>query len=341
MKQKLMLLLVLVALALTVVLSRSGQNAKAQTGEDMDAARVAQETGDKTGSPQIDPDEYTPFEFNGYTWRSKKAFIESGGRCNTRPVDEFQASEINAALARFKAEQRGGETDRPGGSVTVNVYFHVINRGTGISNGDVPQTWLTAQINVLNNAYSGATGGFNTPYRFVQAGVTRTTNTTWFNMTPGSNAEAQAKAALRVGGANALNFYTANPSGGTLGWATFPWWYAGDPLDDGVVCLYSSLPGGSAAPYNLGDTGTHEVGHWLGLYHTFQGGCSANNDFVTDTAREKSPAFGCPAGRNTCSQAGNDPITNFMDYTDDSCMFLFTAGQSARMDALSLQYRGL
>jgi hypothetical protein len=338
MKQKLTLLLVLVALALTVVLSRSGQNAKAQ---DMDAGRAAQETGDKTGSPQINSDEYTPFEFNGHTWRNKKAFIESGGRCNTRPVDEIEALQIDKALARFKAEERGGETERPGGSVTVSVYFHVIRRGTGTSNGDVPQSWLTAQINVLNNAYSSATGGFNTPFRFVQAGVDRTTNTSWFNMTPGSAAETQAKNALRIGGANVLNFYTANPTDGTLGWATFPWWYAGDPQDDGVVCLYSSLPGGSAAPYNLGDTGTHEIGHWLGLYHTFQGGCTTNNDFVSDTPQERSPAFGCPTGRNTCTASGVDPITNFMDYTDDSCMFKFTAGQSARMDSLTLQYRGL
>jgi hypothetical protein len=334
MKQKIFIMLALVALALTVVLSRSGQNASAQEGG---LGRAAMQ--DDKASSQLD--DYAPFELNGHSWRNKKAFIESGGRCNTRPVDEMEALEVDNALARFQSEQRGGADERAGGSVTVSVYFHVIRRGTGISNGDIPQSWIDAQINVLNNSYSSATGGFNTPFRFVLAGVTRTTNTTWFNMLPGSSAETQAKNALRVGGANVLNFYTANPTDGTLGWATFPWWYAGDPKDDGVVCLYSSLPGGSAAPYNQGDTGTHEVGHWLGLYHTFQGGCSANNDYVSDTPAERSAAFGCPSGRNTCSSSGVDPITNFMDYTDDSCMFKFTAGQSARMDSLSLQYRGL
>ena len=262
-------------------------------------------------------------------------------RCSTKDVDEASATEIQSGLDRFNAGRGKGKI-RKSGSVTVQVFFHVINQGRGIANGDVPMKMLQDQMDVLNASFSGTTGGANTPFRFVMIGVDRTTNAAWYNATPGTAAEREMKTALHVGGANVLNFYTNNMGGNLLGWATFPFWYANDPLMDGVVCLYDSLPGGRTAIYSEGDTGTHEVGHWLGLFHTFQGGCAANyNDFVADTPSERSPAFYCPVGRDTCPGPGVDPIENFMDYSQDSCMYQFTAGQSGRMETLSLQYRGL
>jgi hypothetical protein len=230
------------------------------------------------------------------------------------------------------AAGRGSATPGVTGG-TINVYFHVINKGSGLSNGDIPQSMIDDQMAVQNAAYA------LTGWSFVLAGVDRTTNATWFTMSPGSNAERQAKTALRQGSADDLNVYTAKLGGGLLGWATFPSDYAGDPVDDGVVILFSSVPGGNTQHYNQGDTLTHESGHWMGLFHTFEGGCGAQGDLVRDTPSEASPAFECPTGRDTCAAQGLDPIHNFMDYTYDSCMNRFTRGQDRRMDQQFTLYR--
>ncbi|MBN8486180.1 MAG: zinc metalloprotease [Burkholderiales bacterium] len=257
-------------------------------------------------------------------------------RCHTVAPEPEERAEIDQRLGTFLLAKRakGGQTHRAPGSVTIPVWFHVINKGAGLANGDIPQSQIDDQIAVLNAAYA------NTPFQFQLVGVDRTTNAKWYTMGYGSKQEKKAKKALRKGGPETLNLYSANLGGGLLGWATFPSSYASQPKMDGVVMLYSSVPGGNAAPYNEGDTGTHEVGHWLGLYHTFQGGCTGAGDQVDDTPFEASPAYGCPVGRDSCtSKAGLDPITNFMDYTDDSCMNEFTALQSTRMDQMHLQYR--
>jgi hypothetical protein len=158
----------------------------------------------------------------------------------------------------------------------------------------------------------------------------------------GSQSEQTAKAALAVDPTHVLNIYTAGPANNVLGWAYFPWSYPENHVMHGLVLLHSTLPGGSAKPYNLGDTATHELGHYLGLFHTFQGGCKAPGDYVSDTFDEAVPAYGCPKLRDTCPALGLDPVWNFMDYTDDACMNAFTAGQATRMRwALGTYKRGL
>jgi hypothetical protein len=223
---------------------------------------------------------------------------------------------------------------------TFPIYFHVINKGSGITNGDVPDSQLQAQLDVMNQDYASC--GFS----WTLGGIDRTTNTDWFNKAgPSSTQQTAMKKALRKGGANALNVYTvgftSGSGAGLLGYATFPSDYSSNPSDDGVVMLFSSVPGGTATNYNLGRTLTHEAGHWVGLYHTFQGGCSASGDQVSDTPPEASPASGCPTGRDTCSGGGVDPIHNYMDYSYDSCMTEFTAGQCTRASSQVATYRGV
>ena len=267
---------------------------------------------------------------------------------NPRACATVEPSEREAEAMERHAEEmaemlrQSGRMESLATTVTVPVYFHVITNG---STGNVTDGQIADQIQVLNEAYAGLTGGAATKFRFQLAAVTRTSNATWFGAGYGSQAETQMKSALRQGGAGTLNFYTNQPSTGELGWATFPSSYASQPLKDGVVCDWRTVPGGSFSPYNEGDTGTHEVGHWVGLYHTFQGGCNGSGDYVSDTPAEKSAAWGCPNGRDSCktgkNAAGVDPIENFMDYTDDSCMYKFSAGQASRAASLSATYRGL
>ena len=280
---------------------------------------------------------------SGAVFAYQGASSNARDRCGVRDLDEATATTYESELNAFTSKRSPGAI-RKSGSVSIPVVFHVVSQGQGVENGDVPMKMLRDQLDLLNASFGGATGpgAANTPFRFSLQAVTRTVNERWFNAGYGSEAEREMKTALRVGGADTLNFYVTNAGGVYLGWATFPQSYQSDPLRDGVIVLHSSLPGGSLAPYNEGDTGTHEVGHWLGLYHTFQGGCGAvYNDFVSDTAAVRSPAFRCPAGRDTCPAPGVDPIENFMDYSDDFCMYRFTSGQSARMEALSARYRGL
>ena len=290
-----------------------------------------------------------PYSVNGFSWPDRESFIHSA-RCATADLTPAQQLDVTAALTAYRVvhkrdalrQQQGAEVlgADDATAVEIPVHFHVITSTNG-QRGAVTDDQLAAQIAVMNEAYGGRTGGAKTRFSFKLADIDRTANDTWYAMAPDTDAEREAKTALRKGTARELNVYTAKPGGGLLGWATFPSSFSEQPKMDGVVILGDSVPGGSAAPYDKGQTLTHEAGHWLGLYHTFQGGCAAPGDEVDDTPSEGSPAFGCPDGRDTCTEGNSDPdpIHNFMDYTDDACMNQFTPGQAARTSDMWGRFR--
>ncbi len=237
------------------------------------------------------------------------------------------AADRELVRARLDLDAQGFALKQRTGT-TIPVAVHVI---TDHGVGDVTDAMIRDQISALNRGYAG------TGFRFTLSSVDRTDNRAWFKMTPG--AEKQAKQALAIDPAHHLNLYVCGPGKGLLGWAYFPWSAPEDNWLHGVVIHYGTLPGGVLPPYNLGGTAIHEVGHYLGLFHTFEGGCTPPGDEVDDTPFESSPAFGCPIGRNTCAQPGDDPIHNYMDYTDDDCYTEFTSGQVQRVAAIAPAYR--
>ncbi|WP_433389040.1 zinc metalloprotease [Micromonospora sp. KLBMP9576] len=263
------------------------------------------------------------------------ARVRPGGGAKHEP-NELTLAETREREADMAAALRERARFRTGAgatvtatAVTIPVVVHVIQENSTRTGGNIPDSMINSQINVLNQSFGGATGGAATGFSFQLQSINRVTNPSWYPIVQGSSAERSMKSSLRTGGKNTLNIYLGELSDDLLGWATFPTRRLSST--DGVVVLNESLPGGTATNYNQGDTGTHEVGHWLNLYHTFQGGCSGSGDSVSDTAAEASPAFECPTGRDTCTASGVDPITNFMDYSYDSCMYQFTPGQASRM----------
>ncbi|MBI2566278.1 MAG: zinc metalloprotease [Candidatus Schekmanbacteria bacterium] len=283
------------------------------------ALHLGSAAGGALAAPRLGPD----IHFIGDHGR-----LQRGVRCGVPAPEPAQQAWVEDELAAVTHAMVPGAASTA--TVTIPVVWHVIHEG---ARGDLPRSAIDDQIAVLNRSY-GAHG-----YQFRLASVERTEDPDWWTVANLSRAERDMKRALAVSPANYLNVYSANPQDGVLGWATLPWTHTEDSFMHGVVILHSTVPGGSAAPYNEGDTLTHEAGHYLGLYHTFQGGCGDLGDRVDDTPAEESAAFGCPVGRDTCPGGGADPVNNFMDYVDDACMERFTPDQKLRIDAMLTAFK--
>ena len=266
---------------------------------------------------RVDRDSFEP----DVDFRDERGEIRSGVRCWTRRVSSFERSLISGATM---ACVRGHGTTHRDAELTVPMVFHVVPKG---NKWDVSDQQIADSLSVLNGAYA-AHG-----YRFVLQETRRYNDRRFARKCLSNGRERKFKKKNAVDPANTLNIYTCRPAQGVLGYAWLPSDWRENSFMHGVVLHYATVPGGGAVPFDEGDTLVHEVGHYLGLFHTFQGGCSGAGDGVGDTPAQRSPTQGCPVGRDSCPNApGADPIFNYMDYSDDACMDEFSSGQENRMD---------
>ncbi|KAJ0415221.1 pregnancy-associated plasma protein-A-domain-containing protein [Aspergillus carlsbadensis] len=253
--------------------------------------------------------------------------------CGTPEASEAGHA-AHLALRAMEAESHGTGSllARQGSAESIQVYVHVIRDS---ESDNVPAGDIEEQISVLSEVY--ATAG----YDFYVAASDATIMPNLGPLAPGNAADRRIKEELRRGGAADLNLYIVNNVEAGGAYSTYPWDYQQNPTLDGVVIARAYIPSGTQQGYNTGRSAGHEVGHWLGLYHTFEAGCNEPGDRVDDTPFQASGTTGCPEGRDSCPQAGPDPIHNHMDTSTDACRTEFTSGQVRRMQAAAREYRGI
>ncbi|MEQ8844900.1 MAG: zinc metalloprotease [Phycisphaerales bacterium] len=238
------------------------------------------------------------------------------------------------------------------GLYRIPVVVHVIQRTDGT--GNISDARVRSQIDVLNEDFRAIAGSLGAPgsdaaIEFFLAtedpdgnpttGITRSTNNTWFD-DRGRYWDTLAWDTNRY-----LNIYT-NSAQGFLGYVpNLPQGGIVGSPEDRVVVLHSAFGRDAPLrPFDLGRTATHEVGHYLGLYHTFDGGCGVTSrcnttgDTICDTNGQDTPTFGCPSSASSCGRPA--PFDNYMDYSDDRCMNKFTPEQIRRMRCTLENYRG-
>lgn len=270
--------------------------------------------------------------------------IDSLARCATADPDNDTFTRLNNLFRNFKFSRLAGSALKSS-TIEIPVYFHVISKGPTLEDGEVPDEMILEQMNVLNRGFAGEIGGVPTPYRFRLEGINRVRDPNLHVLNVSSDAEIKVKETYTRGGIETLNIFVGSIDNKVLGYTLLPIFASFLPTYDGVVLHYGAFPGSTFNRFNIGHTLVHEVGHWLGLMHTFQGGCDGFiTDMIEDTPAEKQPGPGdfCPEGRNSCpDQAGNDPIHNHMTYTEDSCRTDFTQGQVDFMNFNSTVFRGI
>ena len=255
----------------------------------------------------------------------------------------FPEPDLKAGPSDSEIPHGNDQNPSPSFQATVPVYVHVVRglSATGALVGDVTDAQIAQQIVELNRGFSGYYDVVNdahtdpgktvTGFSFTLAGVDRTTNDAWWRGEPGTPEEFAMKGALKRGGPTTLNLYITSGAG-YLGWAYYPKinvWQKKYAVLDGVVVNYGSLPGGFIPFYNLGFTATHEVGHWLGLYHTFAPepfGCRGDSDRIDDTPPCWCRPEAVRSARTRARSPGSIPIHNYMDYSYDACYTEFSTG---------------